>query len=269
MKLFVVIAFVLSTVSSEKLYPLNPDVPGIVDEGGRITNGNKAKAGQFPYQVGLSLQISSNVAFWCGGSLIGNEWVLTAAHCTDRITSVGVYLGSTVRSSSEVIHAVLSKDIFPHPEWNPANLRNDIALIKIPSTPYSANIKPVKLPNKSESYSTYEGENVIVSGWGKTSDDAIDLATDLQWARMQVIPNSICETTFGSSMVAPSNICISTPKATSPCKGDAGGPLVLASSKVLIGLTSFASARGCEMGHPAGFTRIDSYLDWIKDVTGI
>lgn len=50
---------------------------------GRITGGSTASVGQFPYQVGLSLKVSTYSSAWCGGSLINNQWVLTAAHCTD------------------------------------------------------------------------------------------------------------------------------------------------------------------------------------------
>lgn len=70
MKVFVALACLLVAVSAS---PLD----------GRITNGELAEPGQFPYQVGLSLHIGDKRA-WCGGSLISNRHVLTAAHCTDR-----------------------------------------------------------------------------------------------------------------------------------------------------------------------------------------
>ncbi|XP_030386422.1 serine protease 1-like [Scaptodrosophila lebanonensis] len=236
---------------------------------GRITNGNKASVGQFPYQVGLSLKLSALSSSWCGGSLIGNSWVLTAAHCTESAQSVTVYLGATVRTSAEVKQTVDSSNIIIHSGWNRSTLRNDISLIKINSVAYSSLIKAVSLPSVASSYSTYAGDNAIASGWGRTSDSSNSVATDLQWARLQVITNTVCAATYGTSIVVSSNICVSTPGGTSTCQGDSGGPLVLESNSQQIGLTSFGAAAGCEKGYPVAFTRVTSYLDWIKQNTGI
>ncbi|XP_075159748.1 serine protease 1-like [Haematobia irritans] len=258
MKFFIVFVLALATVSAVPLY----------ESEGRITHGHDAATGQFPYQVGLSLHISSTSSSWCGGSLIGNKWVLTAAHCTDGISSVTVYLGATVRTSAEVTHKVGKDDIIIHADWNSKTLKNDISLIKIPSVTYTTRIKAVKLPSISSSYSTYSGDEAIASGWGRTSDSSSSVATHLQYADMKIITNTVCKATFGNTITS-SNICVSTPHGVSTCNGDSGGPLVLKSNSVQIGLTSFGSAAGCEKGYPAAFTRVTSYLEWIKEHTGI
>ncbi|XP_068143073.1 serine protease 1 [Drosophila tropicalis] len=236
---------------------------------GRITGGSAAAVGQFPYQVGLSLKLSALSSAWCGGSLIGNTWVLTAAHCTDGVQSVTVYLGATVRTSPEVTATVSSSDIIIHSGWNSANLRNDISLIKIPSVTYTTKIQAVKIPAIASSYSTYAGQTAIASGWGRPSDSASSVSSVLNYVDLDVITNTVCASTYGSSIVVASNICVATPNGKSTCNGDSGGPLVLASNSLQIGLTSFGASAGCEKGYPAAFTRVTSYLDWIKSNTGI
>lgn len=178
-----------------------------------------------------------------------------------------VYLGSTVRTSPAV--TVTATEIIIHDGWNNNNLRNDISLLRIPAVSYTNNIKPVVLPAISQSYSTYVGSSVIASGWGRTSDSSSSVASNLMWAQMTVVANSVCTSTYGSSVVTDSIVCISTTGGVSTCNGDSGGPLVLAANSVQIGLTSFGAAAGCEKGYPAAFTRLTSYLDWIKTKTGI
>ncbi|XP_073836508.1 serine protease 3-like [Musca autumnalis] len=270
MKVLVVLACALACASAASIFD-TPVVPRdlVVEDAieGRITNGKTASSGQFPYQVGLSLKTSSG-SFWCGGSLIGNTWVLTAAHCTDGVTSATVYLGSTTRTVADVTHTVSSSAIHQHTGYKSSTLANDISLIKIPSTSYTSKIKAIKLPAVASSYSTYSGSYAIASGWGRTSDTG-SVASSLNYARLQVITNTVCASTYGTSVVTSNTICVSTPSGTSTCQGDSGGPLALESSELLIGVTSFVSSAGCASGAPAGFVRVTSYLDWIKSKTGI
>ncbi|XP_073843711.1 serine protease 1-like [Musca autumnalis] len=250
--------------------PLMDAKSGASDDilGGRITNGHAAAEDQFPWQVGLSLQKSLLSSSWCGGSLIGQNWVLTAAHCTTGAMRVTVYLGSTVRTSPKVSYTVESSEIHQHTGYNSQYLSNDISLIKIPSVSFSSSIQPVKLPAISSSYSTYAGDYTIASGWGRTSDDST-VSPNLNFVRLQVISNTVCAGTYGSAVVTDNTICVSTPGGTSTCQGDSGGPLVLESNNVLVGVTSFVAAAGCTAGYPSGFVRVTSYLEWIKGKTGI
>lgn len=242
------------------------------ENGNRVTNGYSAYAGQFPYQVFIYIQ-KYDRSSWCGASLIGSEWVLTAAHCTTDAYSVTVYLGSIVRYYG-TSYTVTKENIIVHYAFDYNNLRDDISLIKIPAVnrnnPY---IQPVKLPAISNYYYSYAGESVIVSGWGQTSDTNYAGSDYLQWARLQVIANDVCAAAYamygGPFYITSSKICIATTYGISTCYGDSGGPMVLENSRVLIGLTSFGYSKECESGNPAGFTRITSYLNWIKYYTGI
>ncbi|KAL7732819.1 hypothetical protein ACLKA6_005954 [Drosophila palustris] len=246
---------------------------GIPD--GRITKGQLADPGQFPYQVGLLLYVNGGAA-WCGGSLISDRWIVTAAHCTDALTTgVDVYLGAWNRANKEEkgqqVVFVETKNVIVHENWEPTTLRNDISLIKLP-IPIELNerIQPVKLPAKSDNYNTYAGQQAIASGWGKTSDAATAVTDILEYIEVPVMNNSGCAPWFGGSEIITDNhICIKTTGGTSTCNGDSGGPLVSAETNELIGATSFGIALGCERGWPGAFTRITSYLDWIEKHSGV
>ncbi|XP_067644878.1 collagenase-like [Eurosta solidaginis] len=234
----------------------------------RIANGQTAAANEFPYQAGLVLS-DGEVFRFCGGSLISNEWVLTAAHCTLTAISATVYLGSITRLDPIIRLAVDKCDIKVHPEFDMETIINDIALIKIPAVTYSAAIRPVSLPKCALCCRTYVAKTVVASGWGRISDIHPALSPVLQLANFKVISNEACAQVYGSSSIDTGKICTSTVNRIGICDGDSGGPLVLASSKLQIGIMSFTSHRGCERDELAAHTRVTSYLDWIQENTGL
>ncbi|KAH8380780.1 hypothetical protein KR200_010407, partial [Drosophila serrata] len=270
MKLFVVLVLALASVSAgilPQVVPVPPknriSRPSIE---GRVTNGQNAVENQFPYQVGLSFS-GSEGSWWCGGSIIDNSWVLTAAHCTSGASTVTIYYGATVRTSPKFTHTVSSSNWIQHANYLYLTLRNDISLIKTPSVTFSVAVNKISLPAIASSYSTYAGQTAVASGWGLTSDTSTSVARDLQFAHLTVIANSVCQATYGSLVVTSKVICVDGSNRTSICSGDSGGPLAL--DGTLIGVTSFGAEDGCEIGFPAGFTRVTSYLDWIKTNSGI
>ncbi|XP_016955936.1 serine protease 1 [Drosophila biarmipes] len=270
MKVLVVLVLALASASAgllPKVAPLHPrdriSTPSIT---GRITNGKDAVADQFPYQVGLAFSSSAG-SWWCGGSIIDSNWVLTAAHCTDGAASVTINYGATVRTSPKFTQTVASSDFIQHESYLALTIRNDISLIKTPTISFSAAVNKIALPAVSATYSTYLGKTAVASGWGLTSDSATAVAKDLQYVELTVIAKSVCQDTYGSLIVTDRVICVDTSSKASTCQGDSGGPLAL--DGTLIGATSFGSASGCEAGLPAAFTNVSYFRNWILTNAGI
>jgi len=119
------------------------------------------------------------------------------------------------------------------------------------------------------------GSMVTVTGWGKPSDSAGGISPVLREVRdIPVITNSDCNDVYG--IVGDGVVCIDTTGGRGSCNGDSGGPLVQkAGGKAAgdkwtqVGIVSFGASAGCEVGMPAGFTRTEYYLDWIKSETGM
>ncbi|XP_067629530.1 collagenase-like [Eurosta solidaginis] len=235
----------------------------------RISNGQRAAANQFPYQADLRIDDGPRYRF-CGGSLISNEWVLTAAHCTFTAEKVTVYLGSINHLDAIVQREADRCDIKIHSEFEMDTARNDISVIKIPAVICSDAIQPVSLPNPASRYSAYVYKTAVASGWGYTSDTDTSNSLVLNYAYFGVITNEKCAASYyGSSIIYDGKICTAADDHIKLLRGDSGGPLVLASSNIQIGIVSVTSMQGFGTNLPAAYTRVTSYLDWIRDKTNI
>uniref|UniRef100_A0A182Q608 Peptidase S1 domain-containing protein n=1 Tax=Anopheles farauti TaxID=69004 RepID=A0A182Q608_9DIPT len=229
----------------------------------RVVNGETAVLGQFPYQARLTLQLTNGQRATCGGSLLNEEWVLTASHCVQNVQSVEVHLGTTDFDGGKVL---TSTEFFAHENYNPLFVVNDVALVKLPEpVEFSDNIQPVRLPTGSNNYAD---QPVVVSGWGLTQTGG-QVSQTLQYATLQVITNSECQKTFSPLIIRKSTLCARGDEKESPCNGDSGGPLVLAEDKTLVGVVSFGHALGCDRGFPAAFARVTAFRDWVKKHTGV
>ncbi|XP_061395936.1 brachyurin-like [Musca vetustissima] len=279
MKSFIALSLFVAVASAGVMPPMQQRLPlvpimSLEELEGRITNGELAKPGQFPYQVGLSLNFAQGNA-WCGGTLISDRWILTAAHCTDGAQGVTVYLGAIdIKDDNEKGQQRIytsKSNIVIHENWDPNTLSNDISLIKLPVVvEFNERIQPAALPKMDGKYSTYEGDMVWASGWGKDSDAATSVSPLLRYIEVPVLKQSTCKTYY-LGMVTEKMICISGKDGKSTCNGDSGGPLVYKHDGVntVIGATSFGIALGCEKGWPGVFTRVTSYLDWIEEKSGV
>merc|ERR1712218_741812 len=245
----------------------NPN--GIED---RIVGGHEAAHHEWPWQVALFI----DNAWFCGGALISENYVMTAAHCADGASYFDIMAGAhNVRASSEPHRVeITSYNGWAHPNWDHNTLANDIALIELPS-PMSFNdyIRPSCMPMAGDTADV--GETVTCTGWGKPSDSAGGISPVLRMVEDRpIISNSDCNAIYG--IVGAGVVCIDTTGGKGTCNGDSGGPLNMKSSMKnsaagdkwkQVGVVSFGASAGCEVGYPAGFTRTEYYLDWICSET--
>nr|XP_049700491.1 LOW QUALITY PROTEIN: collagenase-like [Helicoverpa armigera] len=227
----------------------------------RIIGGSSTTIFSVPYQAGLILRISifSSV---CGGTLISDSRVLTAAHCYNDgnsiVSSMQVILGSSMLFSGGT--RIDTNDIVLNPGYNPWIAANDIAVIRIPRVSFSLAIQPVILPSGSEVNLNYAGNTATASGYGITRDgDSVGLLQTINSVNLQVITNAVCANSYGN-VIQSHHLCTSGAGRVGVCGGDTGGPLVTTVNgrRILIGVSSFTANSGCEAGLPSGFSRVTS-----------
>ncbi|XP_073946238.1 brachyurin-like [Choristoneura fumiferana] len=233
----------------------------------RITGGSPTEIGAVPYQAGLVITILYVFQSVCGGSLISETRVLTAAHCySDGVISgqsMTVVLGSTLLFSGGT--RIETTDIVTHSAYNPSTAENDIAIIRVPSVTFSSLIQPASLPSGDEVNMDFNGFQARASGYGMTSDeDSISLFQTVSSVTVPVISNAQCMSIYGSFILA-QHLCTSGDGGRGTCGGDSGGPLVvdMTSGTILIGITSFG-ADACEAAFPSAYVRVTEFIQWIS-----
>lgn len=233
---------------------------------------------QFPWQAAL---LTTADQFFCGASVIGLRWLLTAGHCLDPFDELHVAVGGLSLPDGSHQHyrqTFSTRDMHQHPQFDMEYLDNDIGLVGLPADlKMTMFVKPVRLPSYSMATEDLSGKTVSISGWGKAGEDPSPSPV-LRYTELEILPDSECENVYGNTMLG-NKMCLSAEEGNSVCQGDSGGALVIRKDGdnlggdkgdfIQIGITSFISVEGCTVKLPQGFTKVASFLEFIEEITNI
>ncbi|XP_018533866.1 tryptase [Lates calcarifer] len=239
---------------------------GVAPLNTRIVGGENATAGAWPWQVSMH-----RTAHVCGGTLINDQWVLTAAHCitTNSVSAWTLYFGRLTQSGSNVheVSRTVSQVII-HPDYNNTLFNNDIALMKLSSpVSFTDYIRPICLASNSSQF--FNSTPCWATGWGRLGKDKPLQAFDrLQEVQIPVIGNKQCSCNYlpASEANITDNMICAGQENKGTCQGDSGGPLQCQQGSVWIqaGITSFGIP--CALAEfPEVYARVSQYQQWITD----
>jgi secreted trypsin-like serine protease len=238
----------------------------------KITGGTGTTISEFPWQV---LVEAGNLL--CGGSIIANNWILTAAHCTKKDdgttfapSQVKIRVGASNPFSPTQGSTYNASAVIPHENFDDNTLSNDIALIRLSTAITNSNASPVKIVNRSdESYgATDPGVMSWVTGWGLTNaNDENSFPYTLMKVQLPIITTNQALTVWNS--IPYSDLMAGFLNGNKDaCSGDSGGPLVVPvmGEYKQAGIVSWGSSKCDTYG---AYTRVSIFQDWIKSKTGI
>ncbi|XP_035773782.1 serine protease 7-like [Anopheles albimanus] len=249
-----------------------------------IMGGENCTIGEFPWLALMQYENQrGDRKYSCGGSIINNRYVLTAAHCVIGEVElkegklVGVRLGEhntdTVMDCEYDQYGQSCADppidigiemILPHPQYNEQSNANDIALVRLDQTiAFSDFVQPICLPTP-DFRSSLTNETLSVAGFGRTLKGKRSAIK--QKVAIKVYDHDRCRKLFATKMavITTNQICAGGEFAKDSCHGDSGGPLMkLQKVWHLEGVVSYGYGCGLE-DWPGVYTHVPAYMPWIR-----
>jgi secreted trypsin-like serine protease len=249
-----------------------PFFTGVRNQNVKITGGTTAFITDFPYQV---YYVSGD--YRCGGSIIGNKWILTAAHCTEDdygnsipAAAMRIRVGLNNPANPADGQTYYVRNVIVHENFDNQTLKNDIAILELQDTINNPIAKRIKLVTSEDvaNGATDPGVMSWVTGWGLISVNPDELPTSLQKVQLPIVTIGQAAIVWGNSIPSTDLMAGYLNGNKDACNGDSGGPLVVPvfGEYKLAGIVSWGSASCDTYG---AYTRVSLFEDWIRSKTGI
>ncbi|KAM7344443.1 trypsin beta-like [Cochliomyia hominivorax] len=250
-KVFVLLAALAAVTFGSVIIPRVPNLDG------RIVGGEDTSIENYPYQVSVRL-FGSHI---CGGSIVNNRLVITAAHCIYSFlgaSSYSVQYGTTVVGGNS--NVVAAERIVKNENYDANSINNDVALIFLASDiPFSASAQPIKLATVAPAV----GTPAIVTGWGALAENGASPLT-LQQVSVEIVDQSVCQEKYnGVNEITDKMLCAGVNGGgKDACQGDSGGPLV--ANGQLVGIVSWGV--GCaRKDYPGVYSNVANLNEWVSN----
>uniref|UniRef100_A0AAQ5YMW3 trypsin n=1 Tax=Amphiprion ocellaris TaxID=80972 RepID=A0AAQ5YMW3_AMPOC len=222
----------------------------------KIVGGYECSPHSQPWQVSINIGYHD-----CGGSLINDQWIISAAHCWQNPYSQIVIVGDHHIWVNEGTEQFMSVDaIYWHESYDYQTLDYDIMLMKLVH-PVTVNqyVKPIALPKACPT----PGDMCMVSGWGNIYTDQVFNPFNLQCVEVPILSDKECEGSY-PGQITDRMVCAGYLEGgKDACQGDSGGPLVC--NGELQGIVSWG--QGCaQPNYPGVYTKVCSLMPWINDI---
>jgi secreted trypsin-like serine protease len=229
----------------------------------QIIGGGPAEEGQYPWLVGLGSagEGSAYERQFCGGSVIAEDIVLTAAHCVEETTDpeeLVVFSGSVDLESPDLVETSVAAVHVAEDYNDPIAMANDWALLKLDEP---VDVEPIPLNADPEA----ELETLETAGWGDTGGE---FPTVAQWVEVPFVSDEDCEAAYPDEVDAQTMLCAGDLEngGVDSCQGDSGGPIMADNEGLmLVGIVSWGY--GCaEAGNPGVYAEVADFNDAIDEV---